>query len=183
MTDKVTMTEPKSKLSAQSLEAVLLGGDLSKLSSPERISYYMTRCSAAGLDPKAQPFLYITLQGKLTLYATRSATDQIAARDKISFEIVKQSTEDGMRTAVVRATTKEGRSTEDIGCVMTDGLRGADLCNAHMKAITKGKRRCVLSLSGLGMPSEDELDTMRDAKPVPIDPATLDVQAEVVEGL
>ena len=61
--------------------------------------------------------------------------------------------------AIVKATMPDGRYTDEVGAVAlpkdTEGQ-----CNAVMKAITKGKRRAILSLCGLGMLDESELDTM-----------------------
>ena len=55
------------------VERVLATGDLAKLSSAERINYYNAVCRSVGLNPLTQPFQYITLNGKLTLYVRRDA--------------------------------------------------------------------------------------------------------------
>ena len=54
-----------------------------------------------------------------------------------------------------------GRQTQDIGAVPVAGLRGEELANAYMRAITKAKRRSTLSLCGLGdVLDVSELDTI-----------------------
>jgi hypothetical protein len=50
--------------------------------------------------------------------------------------------------------------------VATVGLKGDALANALMKAETKSKRRVTLSICGLGMLDETEVDTIPDARKV-----------------
>jgi len=136
------------------------GGDTSSLSGEQKLAYYRARCDAAGLDSRTAPFQFMKLQGKETLYATKGATDQLASLHGIRVEIQSQETALGVRTVHVRAIAKDGRQTDDIGVVAVDGLKGSDLCNAYMKAVTKAKRRAILSLCGLGMIDETELETV-----------------------
>ena len=58
------------------MEAVLLAGDLSKLTADERTSYYMKSCASLGLNPYTKPFDYIKLSGREVLYATKGCADQ-----------------------------------------------------------------------------------------------------------
>jgi hypothetical protein len=53
-----------------------------------------------------------------------------------------------------------------MGAVSIAGLKGDALVNATLKAITKAKRRVTLSICGLGMLDETEIDTIQDAKVV-----------------
>lgn len=134
-------------------------GDCSKLSPDQRLQYYRARCDAAGLDYRAQPFQFINLSGKLVLYALKAATDQLTAAHRVAVSILDQRTEDGVRVVTVRACTPDGRSTDEIGAVSVANLKGDALCNALMKATTKAKRRAVLSICGLGLLDETELET------------------------
>ena len=60
------------------VERVLATGDLAKLSSAERVNYFNAVCqSRRGSTRLTQPLQYITLNGKLTLYVRRDATDQL----------------------------------------------------------------------------------------------------------
>jgi hypothetical protein len=145
------------------------GGDTAGLTPAQKLDYYKARCEAAGLDNRTAPFQFIRLQGREVLYATKGATDQLASNHGIRVEIQSQATENGVRTVVVRAVAKDGRQTDDIGVVPVDGLKGADMANAYMKAVTKAKRRAILSLCGLGMLDESELDTIKDAGHTPTD--------------
>jgi hypothetical protein len=43
----------------------------------QRTEYYTRLCSSLGLNPLTQPFEYLTLNGKLVLYAKRAGADQL----------------------------------------------------------------------------------------------------------
>lgn len=170
MTDALAAPQPA--LSAATLESVVIGGDLSKLAPAQRLEYYRARCAAAGLDPAATPFQYIVLNGRLTLYATKACTDQLSRVHGIKLSIISQVSEAGLRVVTVRAETKDGRCTEEIGAVPVEGLKADNLANAMMKAVTKAKRRAVLSMCGLGMLDETETETIRDARTINVDSHT-----------
>lgn len=146
------------------MEAVVAGGDLARLTPAQRTQWYVMRCEAAGLDPRTQPFQYITLQGKLTLYATKTATEQLCQSRNISTQILSRERSDGLCIVTCRATSAEGRYTESIGAVNVESLKGDALANALMKAETKAKRRAVLALCGLGMLDETEAETIPGAQ-------------------
>jgi len=167
------------ELSADTMLQVVAGGDAARLSPSQKLAYYNARCVAAGLDPRAQPFAFMKLNGKEVLYALKAASDQLAAKHGIKLRIVSQTTEDGIRVVTVQAAAKDGRETEEIGAVPVKGLAGDALCNALMKAVTKAKRRAILSLAGLGMLDETEIETIpRAFAPPPQSPAV--VEGDVV---
>jgi hypothetical protein len=140
---------------------VLVHGDLSKLNASEKLAFYKARCDAAGLDMRGRPFEFLSLQGKLVLYAKKECAEQLNGMHGLSHEIVSTEAVSGLYEVRVRVTSRAGRTSEDVGTVVTDGLRGADLANARMKAVTKAKRRATLSFCGLGdVIDETELDTM-----------------------
>jgi len=165
MTDLISTDKQQQPLSPATLEALVVGGDLSKLTTMQRLEYYTARCTRAGLDPATQPFQYLNLQGKLTLYATKTCTDQLASLHGIRLSILGQETVEGTRIVTVRAESRDGRATEEIGALPIAGLKGDALANALMKCVTKAKRRAVLSLCGLGMMDETEIETVQGAKP------------------
>lgn len=163
----------------EAVERVLVDGDVSKMSAEQRIIYYKRLCESLGLNPLTRPLQYITLQGKLVLYATKAATDQIARNMGISIQIVSRETdnENGIYTVIARATDHTGRSYDSEGIVSIARLKDNDLCNALMKAATKARRRAVLGMGGLGMMDETELETVRAAAPAHVDLQT----GEIVE--
>lgn len=147
----------------ETLEKVLVQGDLSKLSSQERLMYYTKSCESLGLNPMTRPFDYIVLNNKLTLYAKRDATEQLRKIHSISIEITKREQIGDVYMVQAKATDSEGRTDESIGAVNIGGLSGDALANALMKAETKAKRRVTLSIAGLGLLDETELETIPSA--------------------
>ena len=147
------------------IEAVIAAGDLSRLSVDQRNTYYVTVCQSIGLNALTRPFEYITLNGKLTLYARKDATDQLRSIKGVSITRADVSLADPDWVIVTtEARDATGRTDIDVGCVSRKDMRG-DLGNVIMKAVTKSKRRVTLSLCGLGMLDESEIETIPDAKP------------------
>ncbi len=151
----------------EAVERVIVEGDLSKLSSDQRLKFYMSRCEAAGLDPRCRPFQYLSLSGKLVLYATKECAEQLNGLHGISHSLTGMTYDEksGMLEAWVQASMKGGRTTVELGVVHAGGLKGNDLANAKMKCLTKAKRRATLSLCGLGdVLAEEELDTLSNVR-------------------
>lgn len=145
-------------------ERTLLAGDLSRLSADQRASLVASVCRSLGLNPLTQPFAYITLNGKLTLYARKDATDQLRALRDVSIRIDSKEQIGDLYVVCVSAFLPSGRTDSEIGAVSTSGLRGEALANAMMKAITKAKRRATLSICGLGVLDETEVETIPGAQ-------------------
>jgi hypothetical protein len=148
------------------MEQVLIKGDLAKLSEHERVDYYNAVCKSLGLNPLTRPFDYITLNGRLQLYAKRDACDQLRKIQNISLAIVSQDLSDGIYIVHVKAKTPEGREDEDLGAVpLPDAIKGEIRANLILKAITKAKRRATLSICGLGFLDETEVEDIPEAIP------------------
>ena len=141
-------------------ENVIMTGDLSKLTPDERGAYVSSVCNSLGLNPLTRPFEYITLNGKLTLYAKRDATDQLRSIKNISVEITDRQVLNDVYVVTAKATDPKGRADTSIGAVSIRGLNGDALANAFMKAETKSKRRVTLSICGLGLLDETEVETI-----------------------
>lgn len=148
------------------IEAALVQNDLSKLSAEERLSYYKQVCESLGLNHLTQPFSYIVLNNRLTLYAKRDAADQLRKIHGVSIEITGREVIGDVYVVTAKATTKDGRIDESTGAVHIKGLTGDGLANAYLKCETKAKRRVTLSLCGLGFLDETEVETIKDAQPV-----------------
>lgn len=142
------------------MENVLIKGDLSKLTPVERSNYYMKVCESVGLNPLTKPFEYITLNGKLTLYALRTCTDQLRGIHKVSVVDLAETEREGIIIVTAKVQNGEGRTDMAKGAVTIGNLKGDALCNAIMKAETKAKRRATLSLCGLGFLDETEIETI-----------------------
>ena len=153
----------------EKIERVLLEGDLSGLTPDERVQYYRAVCKSLRLNPLTRPLEYVKINNpppaRLILYARRDCADQLRALYNVKIQIVKEEERDGLRLVYVRASLPNGRMDEDIGVVSIKGLAGDALANALMKASTKAKRRVTLSICGLGLLDETELETIHASEP------------------
>jgi hypothetical protein len=167
------MTVPmKAAPQGEIMEAVLLKGDIAKLTPDERVRYYSEVCRSLGLNPLTKPFEFIVLNGKMQLYALRTCADQLRKINNVSLQIVSRENTDGILTIHVRATLPDGRSDEDLGAVaFPDTLRGEARANAELKAITKAKRRATMSICGLGWLDETEIADIPASAKRPAAPA------------
>lgn len=143
---------------AEIMEGVLMKGDLSKLSPNERNDYYMAVCKSVGLNPLTKPFEYITLNGRLTLYALRTCTDQLRSIHGVSVVDMASTDRDGLHVVTVKVSDKHGRTDMATGAVSVANAKGEMLANLLMKAETKAKRRATLSICGLGFLDETEVE-------------------------
>lgn len=151
-------------VSAVALQSAL-GGDLKRLTTEDRLKYYGALCQFTGLNPLSKPFDWLELQGKLILYANKGCAEQLRKIHKVTVEIVERKFEYGCHIVRVKATDGLGRTDESIGAVpINERAQGVEMANALMKAETKAKRRVTLSICGLGMLDESELDTVREVK-------------------
>lgn len=141
-------------------ELAMLTGDLSKLSEGERGNLVNALCLSLGLNPLTRPFEYIVLNGKLTLYARKDCTEQLRSKHSVSVEIVARENVGDCYVVTAQAKMPSGRLDESIGAVAIANLKGDNLANALMKAETKAKRRVTLSICGMGMLDETELETI-----------------------
>ena len=149
------------------IESVVIGGDLSKLNPDQRVSYYKAVCTSLGLNPLTKPFSYITLNNRLTLYANKDAADQLRNLKNISIDKPEITFQDEWIIVTVVGYDGTGRKDSDVGVVNKKDMRG-DFGNALMKAVTKAKRRVTLSICGLGMLDETEIDTIPNANPITV---------------
>jgi hypothetical protein len=170
---------------------LVIKGDLAGLSSEQRVEYYKRFCEHLGLNPVTQPFSIIRVQGREILYATKMATDQLRTLRGVSItSLTGDIVGDCYRVTAV-GHDKGGRTDAATGVVTIGNLKGDALANATMKAETKAKRRLTLSLCGLGMLDESEIETIpgaetvvkliepKEKKPQKVDPVP--VAAPVVE--
>lgn len=145
---------------AQAIDSFVTRGDWSALTPKARALAYVNVCTGLGLNPASMPLSFLRLNGKDVLYVGRGATDQLAARHKLNREIV-----DGPKIvdingtkialAVCKATLPGGRFE-----TATATLPIQDPPNLFMKLETKAKRRATLSVLGLGIMDESEVDNI-----------------------
>lgn len=151
------------------VENVIVNNDLSKLTPAQRFDFVQGLCKSLNLNILSRPFQYLQLSGKLTLYATKDCTDQLRKMNGISIVITERIVYDDIFVVHAKAITPSGRTDESTGSVpYFKNMTPADKANAMMKAETKAKRRVTLSVCGLGMLDESELDTM-GGRVIPVD--------------
>jgi hypothetical protein len=165
MTSEITRAEraeiaADEKTTARVVESMVLRGDISALTLQERAKFYLQMCESLGLSAASQPLAVLKLNGKEILYPTRGATDQLAAIHRLTRRMI-----DGPRVidlagtklvfAVCEAAHPNGRVETATATVPL-----ADPVNVLMKAETKAKRRATLSILGLGMLDETEIETI-----------------------
>ena len=150
-------SELQTIVDGQTVERVLLDGDLGKLTASQRVAYYGKICEALGLNPLTRPFEYIVLNGRLVLYARRECTEQLRKLHKVSLSIVARELTEELYAVTAKAQLLDGRTDESIGVKSLAGLKGDARANAMMTAETKAKRRVTLSICGLGLLDETEV--------------------------
>ena len=169
------MANELATMTGTALEQVVIGGDLKSLTPPQRVEYYAKVCESVGLNPLTKPFDYITLNGKLTLYARKDAADQLRKIHGISITSLDTEIINDVYCVTAVAMSRDGRTDIDTGAVNIKGMSGDNLANAMMKARTKAKRRVTLSIAGLGWLDETELETIQSAQPVIVSQETGEV--------
>lgn len=170
----------------EAIEKVLMTGDLTGLSSEQRVEYYNATCKSLGLNPLTRPFEYVVLNDKLQLYPRKDCTEQLRKINHVSINIIERRVENGVYLVVAEARTPDGRRDEASGAVAIEKeggqwkksssnksyfegngqfspIRGEALANLYMKAETKAKRRVTLSICGLGMADESEIESIPGA--------------------
>lgn len=166
MAETVNTREPQGleTLDPDIISSLVINGDLAKLTPKQKVAFYNYRCQQAGLDPAAKPFDLLTLNGKQILYANATATQQLTANRKLSHCVTNRELVDGVYCVFVKVTDAENRSTENMGAVPVENLKGEAKANAMLKATTKAIRRAVLAHCGLGMMDEQEVVTIPGAQ-------------------
>lgn len=154
------LAKTETLLDPKVIESLVVRGDLSQLSPLQKAQHYTHVCERLGLDPATQPFAYLKLNGKEIMYAQKACTDQLRKLHGITITITSRELVQDLYVVTARASCADGRSDEDMGAVTVGSAKGDNLANAMMKAHTKAKRRVTLSIVGLGMLDESELETI-----------------------
>lgn len=170
------MAKQEELVPVDAIEAALIQGDLSRLTPEQRVTYYKATCESVGLNPLTKPFEYTTLNGKLILYAKKDCTDQLRKIHHVSIYNLEKEMTNGLYivTAYASAGSRKDVATGVVDCANS---KGQNLANDMMKAETKAKRRVTLSICGLGLLDETEVE---DAASMPTE---IEVIAEEPKAL
>jgi hypothetical protein len=165
------MSEMPAKYEAEpAVVEQLIRGDVSSVPREALLRYVFTFCERVGISPLAVPFSLMKTQRGMQLVANRNFYDAVASKYTVSRECVGEGFFEGTKLYFTRyrATTPDGRVTEDMALVDTAGLNGNDLANAIMKAHTKGRNRVTRAHLGFPFPDETEAETVPGASVVSI---------------
>jgi len=154
-------------ISAEVAEQAIGLGDVSKLTAQQRVEYLAAVCRTLKLNPLTHPIRILPLGGKTVLYATKDCTDQLRMNHNISVKIVSRERMDDLLVVTAQATTPDGRTDEAVGAISVQNLKGESLANAIMKCESKAKRRVTLSICGLGLMDETEVESVQSAAAKP----------------
>ena len=162
---------------AEAIEKVLIGGDLTPLLPEQRVEYYKAVCKSLGLNPLTGPFAYILFKetenapAKLALYAKKDAAEQLRQIHGVSVipNTTKRHVDEDFATTELSVMNAKGRTDTATGIVylwkkynnQQYRLSGQRLADAIMKSETKAKRRATLSVCGLGILDEMDLESVR----------------------
>lgn len=156
-----------SAVNLKAYERAIVLGDLGTLSDEEKLAYYQAICESVGLNPLSKPFEFTVIRGKLALFANAGCAAQLRQLHGISVTDLRREfiTDAGLLLVMVHVQDKTGRTDVATGVVPFAANAGEvnvqDRANAIMAAETKAKRRATLSLCGLGMLDETEVESIR----------------------
>lgn len=162
---------------SEAIEKVLIGGDLTPLTPEQRVEYYNAVCNSLGLNRLTGPFGYILFRetenapAKLSLYAKKDCAEQLRKKHRVSVipRTTKREITEDFATTELSLVDGSGRTDTATGMVylwkkynnQMYRLTGQRLADAIMKSETKAKRRGTLSICGLGILDEMDLESVR----------------------
>lgn len=139
------------------------GRDTSSLRLDQKAAVLEGLARALGLNPLSQPVIFLKTQGREVVYVTKVGTDQIASRLRLQRRTihgpdVRKVHGKDLAFCQVEVTAPDGRSE-----MSTATLPITDPVNDLMKVESKAKRRATLSIAGLGLLTEEEIETIPGA--------------------
>jgi hypothetical protein len=176
--DERALTQAEHEAAIEARDHVIATNDLAKLTPHQRVGLVLALCESLGLNPLSRPFELLVLDGKVVLYPTKSATEQLGRLHQISVKKVRQQNVGDLHVVEVEGRRPNGQTSFASKYVSLRDQRGAPLAgqklaDAFAKAETGAKRRLILSMVGLaGLPDADEVPARR---------VWLDADGEILE--
>ena len=157
----------------EDLLQLLFYGNIDNLKPEMKAKYLLALCKQMNISPWTKPFDIMVLNGRTVVYANKGAAAQLRASRGISVEVLYSGPlrmgfdannsmlfNSDIYSVEVKALDKEGRISYNIGTVSIKGKAGEPLANEIMKCYTKATRRVILDHVGLGIPDQEELDSV-----------------------
>ena len=166
------------------LRKIVAKGDLSDLTPAEQLRYYLAMCRRHRLDPMSRPFDFLEKidqrgRRKVILYGNKECAAQLRVDRSVSIYRLDETEDDGVYAVTAFARLPDGREDLDKGVVFVNGLDGEAYANAIKKAVTQAKRRVTLSICGLGMLDDSEVDDVPGAHRIDLSDAPEDQEEHV----
>ena len=176
----------------EQIETLLMQGDLTGLSVPQRLVFYKDLCRTLGVNYRTRPFEYIVFTdrdqddeeggapkaGKMQLYARADCAAQLRKIHHVGIDKNMRKRREGefyyveadafiheklgMRTDTATGVVWLKKWKSKNGRRELQDLQGRELANAMMKAETKAKRRVTFSICGLHMLDESDLGDLTE---------------------
>lgn len=161
--DIVPLTPEQRAAAGSALDHIIATNDLGRLTPQQRVGYILALCKSLHLNPLSRPFEFITFDGKVVPYPTKSCAEQLGRLHQISVKLTRREQVGDLFVCEVEGSRPNGQCSFASKYVSVrdsrgDWLKGDKLGAAYAKAETGAKRRLVLSMVGLaGLPDADEI--------------------------
>ena len=164
---------------SEKFNKVMLEGDYSALTGPERSLFIRMQCRRAGLAPDLNPMMFINTGGKLVPYFKKGAAEQLRAIHGLNAAVTEKWADEhpsGQVHVCVRVSNGSQRFEDDIGSVSKNDPE------AFKKAVTQAKRRATLGFCGMGAldPKEEVVENGHSNGPTRIAPPPVDPGSRMV---
>lgn len=142
-------------------EKVILQNDLSGLSPLEKVQHVKNVCISLGLNPLTKPIQLHKFQGKEVMYMGKDGAEQIRNLHEVSINKLETEILNGdLYVVKAYATKPSGRQDCSTSAISIANLKGEAIGNAMKKCETQAKRRVTLSICGLGILDESEIEDL-----------------------
>ena len=178
MSNQMVKLHNEIEINQELLEKVILQNDLAGLTPVEKVQHVKNVCESLGLNPLTKPIQLHKFQGKEVMYMSKDGAEQLRKIHNVS--IVKLDTDilrNDLYVVKAYAQLSNGRQDCSTAALTISGLKGDAIGNAMKKCETQAKRRVTLSICGLGMLSEEELENLpKDNKSFKNDTKTVEIK-------
>lgn len=165
--DIVPLTPEHQAAASSALDHIIATNDLGRLTPVQRVGYVLALCKSLHLNPLSRPFEFLTFDGKVVPYPTKSCAEQLGRLHQISIKLTRREQVGDLFVVEVEGSRPNGQCSFASKYVSVrdsrgDWLKGDKLGAAYGKAETGAKRRLVLSMVGLaGLPDADEVSGVK----------------------
>jgi hypothetical protein len=109
--ESAALTSAEHEAALEARDHAIATNDLSKLAPRQRVGLVLALCKSLALNPLSRPFEFLVLDGKVTLYATKSATEQLARLHQISVKRTREANVGDLHVVEVEGRQPNGRTS------------------------------------------------------------------------